>query len=178
MPLANGALVRVRADARLRGTMLVATQVQWWYPVPRADNTTAQVAGIVTDFAGLQSLRVLGVPVDASAAQITGVPRAIGNGVKLEVGGVVIDGVLRASKLKIRYVPGTGGQASFALVGQIGAFNSPSDFRLRGQPVNAGGPGVVFVNGQVENLGYGVRVRVHGTRVVEGVLIADSVTFE
>jgi len=178
MPLANGTLVRVRADAHPPGIRLVATQVQWWYPVPRADNTTAQLAGIVTDFAGLQSLRLLGVPVDASAAQVTGDPSAIGNGVKVEVGGVMIDGVLRASKLKIRYVPGTGGPASFALVGEIGAFNSPSDFRLRGQPVNAGGPGVVFVNGQAANLGNGVRVRVHGTRVINGVLVADSVTFE
>jgi len=94
------------------------------------------------------------------------------------VGGVVVDGVLRASKLKIRHVPGTGGPASFALVGNIGAFKSPSDFRVRGQPVNAGGAGIAFVNGQTANLGNGVRVRVHGTRVVDGVLIADSITFE
>ncbi|MDM0052572.1 DUF5666 domain-containing protein [Variovorax sp. J22R115] len=177
-PLANGTIVRVRADAASPGG-LVATLVQWWYPLPTADATTAQFAGIVTGFAGLGSLRVLGYPVDASAAQITGGPTsAIGNGVKVEVGGVVSGGVLRASKLKIRHVPGTGGAASFDLIGNVGAFTSPSDFRVKGQPVNAGGRGVVFANGTAANLGNGVRVNIHGTQVVNGVLMAATVTFE
>ena len=176
--LANGTIVRVRADAASPGG-LVATLVQWWYPLPRVDATTAQFAGIVTDFAGLGSLRVLGFPVDASAAQITGGPtNAIGNGVKVEVGGVVSGGVLRASKLKIRHVPGTGGSSSFDLIGNVGAFRSPSDFRVKGQPVNAGGTGVVFVNGTAANLGNGVRVNIRGTQVVSGVLLAGTVTFE
>jgi hypothetical protein len=65
---------------------------------------------------GLGSLRVLGTPVDASSAQITG------------------------------------GPASFTLIGAIGNFSSASSFRVRGQPVNAGGPGVVFVNGTASNM--------------------------
>jgi hypothetical protein len=177
-PLANGTLVRVRADALAQGS-LVATRVQWWYPVPTTDAATAQFAGLVTDFAGLRSLRVLGIPVDASAAQITGgPPNAIGNGVRVDVGGVVFGGVLKATKLKIRHVPGTGGPSSFDLIGNVGAFTSPSDFRVKGQPVNAGGPGVVFVNGTAANLRNGVRVNIHGTRVVNGVLTAATVTFE
>ena len=82
--LANGILVRVRANTVLPGR-LTATLVQWWYPVPRANATPVQMAGIVTDYAGLGSLRVLGVPVNASSAQITGGPAsfnligAIGN---------------------------------------------------------------------------------------------------
>lgn len=178
-PLVNGTLVRVRADAHALGGKLVATQVQWWYPLPSAAGSTAQFAGIVTDFAGLGSLHVLGFPVDASAAQISGgAVSAIGNGVRVEVGGEVADGVLRASKLKIRHVPGAGGPASFDLRGTIGAFRSPSDFRVRGQPVNAGGPGVMFVNGQAASLGNGVRVRVQGTQVINGVLVAETVSFE
>jgi len=83
-PPANGTLVRVRADVAGPGLRLIATQVQAWYPVPRTDSTTAQIAGIVTEFAGLASLRVLSIPVDASAAQITGGGAgAIGNGVKV-----------------------------------------------------------------------------------------------
>ena len=87
-------------------------------------------------------------------------------------------GVLQATKLKIRHVPGTGGPSSFDLIGSPSAFGSRSDFRVKGQPVNAGGPGVVFVNGTAANLRNGVRVNIHGTRVVNGVLTAATVTFE
>ncbi|MGO4396565.1 DUF5666 domain-containing protein [Variovorax sp. M-6] len=176
--LANGTIVRVRADTVSSGG-LAATLVQWWYPLPTTDATTAQFAGIVTDYAGLSSLRVLGFAVDASSVQVTGGPAgALGNGVKVEVGGVVSRGVLKANKLKIRHVPGTGGPASFDLIGSVGAFHSPSDFRVRGQPVDAGGPGVMFTNGSAANLRDGVKVNIHGTQVTNGVLTAQTVTFE
>jgi hypothetical protein len=177
-PLANGTLVRVRADTLLPGR-LVAKSVQWWYPVPRVEGSIAQVAGLVTNFAGAASLRVLGLPVDASAAQISGGPPAsLGNGVKVEVGGRIANGILKATKLKIRNVPGTGGPASFDLIGTVGAFRSAADFRVRGQPVNAGSPNVNFSNGTAANLGNGVKVHVHGTQVRNGVLTADSVEFQ
>jgi hypothetical protein len=177
-PLAEGVLVRVRASAVLAGR-LQATQVQSWYPVPRAGGTPLQLAGLVTDFAGLGSLRVLNVPVNASSAKISGGPvGSVGNGVKVEVAGIVQNGVLQASQLKIRHVPGTGGPASFTLIGTVGNFSSAASFRVRGQPIDASGPGVVFVNGTAANLGSGVKVRVEGSRVVNGVLIATRVVFE
>jgi hypothetical protein len=177
-PLANGTLVRVRADSA-GPAAIVATQVQWWYPIPLVNGATVQIAGIVTDFAGSDSFRVLGVPVDASSAKVTGGPTgSIGNGVRLEVGGVVSNGVLHATQLKIRNVPGTGGPASFNLIGAVGAFDSPADFRVRGQPVNASGSGVVFTNGTVSNLGNGVKVNVHGGEVVNGVLMASDIVFD
>ncbi|MGJ7506015.1 DUF5666 domain-containing protein [Variovorax sp. GT1P44] len=177
-PLANGTIVRVRANIVSAGR-LAAVQVEWWYPLPTADGTTAQFAGIITDYAGQGSLRVLGFPVDATSAQVTGgQPRALGNGVKVEVGGTVSGGVLKATKLKIRHAPGTGGPASFDLIGTVGAFRSASDFRVKGQPVDAGGPGVLFTNGTAANLGNGVKVHIHGSQVVDGVLTAQTVTFE
>lgn len=177
-PLANGTLVRVRAATVLPGR-LPATHVQWWYPVPRANATPVQLAGIVTDYAGLGSLRVLNVPVNAASAQVTGGPAgSVGNGVKVEVGGTMSNGVLQATKLKIRHVPGTGGPSSFTLIGTVGNFSSAASFRVRGQPIDASGAGVVFVNGTVANLGNGVRVNVQGAQVVNGVLIATRVSFE
>jgi hypothetical protein len=177
-PLANGTLVRVRANTALPGR-LPAAFVQWWYPVPAANATPVQLAGVVTDYAGRGSLRVLGTPVDASSAQITGGPAAsLGNGVKVEVAGTMSNGVLKATKLKLRHVPGTGGPASFTLIGAIGNFASASSFWVQGQPVNAGGAGVVFVNGSAANLGNGVAVTVEGAQVVDGVLIATRVSFE
>ena len=178
LPLANGTIVRVRANGASPGS-LPATLVQWWYPVPAANATPVQLAGVVTDYAGLGSLRVLGVTVDASAAQVTGGPAgSVGNGVKLDVGGLMFDGILRATKVKVRHVPGMGGPASFTLIGSIGSFASPSSFRVRGQPVDAGGPAVVFINGTASSLGNGVGVIVDGAQVVNGVLIATRVTFE
>jgi hypothetical protein len=176
-PLANGTLVRVRANAAMPGR-LRATLVQWWYPVPSANATPVQLAGVVTDYAGLGSLRVLGVRVDASSAQLTGGPAdSIGNGVAVEVGGLMSNGILKATRLRIRHMPGTGGTASFTLIGSVGSFRSASSFWVQGQPVDAGGPGVVFVNGTASNLGNGVRVTVEGDRVVNGVLIATRVVF-
>lgn len=178
LPFANGVLVRVRANAAGAGH-LVASAVQWWYPAPMADGTALQIAGVVTDFNNLGSLRVLGMPVNASAAKVSGGPsRSVGNGVKVIVGGLVSAGVLQANRLKIQNVPGTGGQPSFSLTGQISTFTSVADFRIKGQPINASSPAVVFINGSAENLAAHVRVSVEGSRVADGVLIADRVTFQ
>ncbi|MDM0114779.1 DUF5666 domain-containing protein [Variovorax sp. J22R133] len=177
-PLANGTLVRVRANAVESGR-LVATLVQWWYPVPNVDALPVQLAGVVTDYAGPASLKVLGFQVDASTAKITGGPAgSVGTGVRVEVAGAWANGVLKATKLKTRSVPGTGGPSAFQLVGNIGAFSSPSSFKVRGQPVDATDPGVEFVNGTASSLGNGVRVNIEGERVVKGVLVAHRVSFQ
>ena len=54
---------------------------------------------------------------------------------------------------------------------------SSADFRVRGQPVDASGSSTVFENGTAANLANGQRVTVVGDRVVNGVLIAQRVTF-
>ena len=176
--LSNGMRVRVRAAAAPVAGVLTATSVQAWYAVGGTEGSASTVSGVVTDFSNLGSFRLLGQLVDASQAQITGgLPAAIGNGVLVEVDGTVSQGILVATQLKIRHVPGTGGPASFSLSGPIGAYVSSSSFRVKGQPVDASGGGVVFSGGTIGQLGNGVMVQVVGSEVVNGVLIADSVTF-
>jgi hypothetical protein len=176
--LANGLIVRVRGTVAPVGGVLAATRVQGWYAIPLADGVAVQLAGVITDFASRGAFKVLGTPVDATNGQVTGGPAsALGNGVKVEADGFMSGGVLVVKKLRIRNVPGTGGPASFTLIGAIGAYQSPASFRVRGQPVDASGPGVVFENGGVANLGNGQRVTVVGDRVVDGVLIAQRVSF-
>jgi hypothetical protein len=176
--LANGIIVRARGTAPPIAGLLTATTVQGWYAIPVSDGIAVQLAGVITDFASRGSFKVLGTPVDATNAQITGGPvGSLGNGVKVEVDGFMSGGVLVVKKLRIRNVPGTGGPASFTLIGAIGAYQSPASFRVRGQPVDAGGSGVIFENGTAANLGNGQRVTVVGDRVVDGVLIAQRVTF-
>jgi len=101
-----------------------------------------------------------------------------GRVVRVEIDGVMTGGVLKASKLRIRHVPGTGGPASFSVNGAIGAFSSSASFRVQGQPVNASAPDVVFVNGTAAKLGNGKKVSITGSKVVDGVLIANLVVFE
>jgi len=86
--------------------------------------------------------------------------------------------VLVVSKLKIRKIPGTGGPSSFSLLGAIGNYSSAASFRVKGQPVDASGPGVTFTNGTASSLGNGVRASITGSQVVNGVLIAEQVTFQ
>jgi hypothetical protein len=176
--LANGAIVRVRASGVSFGTSLVAAQVQPWYALPAANNGPASLAGVVTNYAGLGSFRILGTQINASNAQLTGGPAgSIGNGVRVVVDGTLVNGVVVASKLKIMKVPGTGGPSSFSVIGTVGDFVSVSSFRVRGQPINAGGPGVQFINGTSANLGNGTKVTISGDQVVNGVLQADLVQF-
>ncbi|WP_395316098.1 DUF5666 domain-containing protein [Variovorax sp. UC74_104] len=176
--LSNGAIVRVRGTAAPAAGVLIATTIQGWYAIPVSDGIAVQLAGVITDFVSRGSFKVLGTPVDATNGQITGGPaNSLGNGVKVEVDGFMSGGVLVVKKLRIRNVPGTGGPASFTLIGAIGGYDPVSvSFRVRGQPVDASGT-VDFVNGTVSDLANGRRVTVVGDRVVDGVLIAQRVTF-
>ncbi len=177
--LANGQIVRVRALAAPVGAVLQATQMQLWYEVPATDGTPLGLAGLVTDFSSLGAFKVMGTTVDASAAIINGGPSgSIGNGVKVEVTGTMSGGVLVATKVRIRHVPGTGGPARFDVAGAVGNYTSAANFRVQGQRIDASGPGVVFTNGTAGDLANGVRVAVTGSHVVSGILIADQVTFE
>lgn len=176
--LANGTLVRVRGTAAPAAGRFTATQVQGWYAIPSADGIALQLAGVVTDFAALGDFRVLGNKIDARNAQITGGPvGSIGNGVKVEVDGFLSGQVLVVKKLRIRHVPGTGGPVSFTVIGPIANYVSAADFIVRGQRVNASGSGTIFENGTAADLGNSKRVTVVGDRVVDGVLIAQSVSF-
>ncbi|RYF37116.1 MAG: hypothetical protein EOO21_00230 [Comamonadaceae bacterium] len=178
-PLADGIVVRVRAGGWDGTSVLNASTIENWYAVPQVSGTRVDLNGLITNYAGLATFRVLGTPVDATGVQITGGQGAnVGNGVKVEVGGFLVDGVVRATKLKIRHIPGTGGPSSFTLIGPVSAFAGPASFRVRGQPIDASRPGVVFGNGSAAVLGNGARVTVAGSQVLNGVLLADTVTFD
>jgi hypothetical protein len=63
------------------------------------------------------------------------------------------------------------------LIGSVGNYTSAASFRVRGQSVDASAPGVVFMNGTQADLANGVDVTVLGSQVVNGVLIANQVSF-
>lgn len=176
--LAEGAIVRVRGNATPVAGLFTATKVQGWYAIPAQNAAAVQLAGVVTNYTGLNQFKVLGTAVDASNALITGgLPASIGNGVKVEVDGFMRNGILVAKKLRIRNIPGVGGPVDFTLIGAVGGYQSSSDFKLQGRQVNAGRPGTVFENGTIADLANGRRVAVVGDTVENGVLIAKRVTF-
>lgn len=66
---------------------------------------------------------------------------------------------------------------AFETTGPVAQYQSLSSFRVNGQLVNASGSEVKFVNGAATGLRNGVRVHVTGSKVVDGVLIANAVEF-
>lgn len=97
--LANGSEVRLAV-----GT----AQVNGRWPVVSAavesrrldDRDEAEVEGLITSLSGQRSFSVNGVPVDASSASLP--PAALTLGARVEIEGRVANGVLVASKVKLR----------------------------------------------------------------------------
>lgn len=180
--LTPGTNVRVRAVALPVGGRLIVTSVEPWYPVSLREGARRQLGGVVTDFAGANSFRLLGTPVDASAAKVTGGSLAslasLGNGAEVEVAGTVSNGVLVATKLRIKKAPGGLNTAVFQASGPVGAFRSIADFKVKGQQVDASAADVRFVNGAAPNLRNGTQVTITGARIVNDVLIATQVVFD
>lgn len=177
--LAAGMIVRVRAPVQAASAALQASAVELWYPVSLREGTRRQLGGVVTDFEGISRFRVLRTPVDASSAQITGGPSsAVSAGVELEVAGTVRNGVLVATKVKIKKTVGGANTATFTAMGTVGAFKSTAEFKVKGQSINASAAGVQFTNGLSANLGNGSKVTITGERIVNDVLIATRVTFD
>ena len=175
----GGVNVRVRASAAPSAGLLQASSVELWYPVTLRDGTRRQLGGVVTDFAAITSFRVLGTPVDASSAQVSGGPSAaIANGVELDVAGTVSNGLLVATKVKIKKTPGGASTASFTAKGIVAAFRSLAEFKVKGQAVDASGAAVQFVNGTAADLRNGRSVTIVGDRIQNDVLIATQVTFD
>lgn len=102
--LANGVAVKVKMQTSASSGTWIATKVD---SARRniAEGSSAEVEGIVSSYAGLASFVVDGVTVDASGAGVIfkkGTNGQLANGVRVEIEGVVRNGVLVASKVEYR----------------------------------------------------------------------------
>ncbi|HYP69781.1 MAG TPA: DUF5666 domain-containing protein [Variovorax sp.] len=175
-------IVRVEAMAPPSGGRLEATQVEGWYALTSVQGAAVQLEGVIDQFASKGNFKLMGVTIDASSAQVTGGQESkLNNGVKVVASGTLsAGGVLVASKLKIRHVPGEGALTKYYDVhGTIESFQSPSDMRVRSV---SGGVQKVDVSaalvsgaGQLQN---GQKVRVQGSQVIRGVLQVTQLTYE
>jgi len=175
--LVDGVPVYVRGTPAAGGGFM-ASEIRRAHGLPGSTDAPVALLGIVTDYASLQSFVLQGVRVNAASAKVTGGPAtSIGNGVKLDVVGRMVQGELVAERLRIRHVPGTGGPVVFEAIGPVAQYQSLASFRVNGQPSNASGSDVAFVNGTASNMRNGVKVRVFGSKVIDGVLIVTQVEF-
>ena len=177
--MSSGQLVRARMGNAPVASGLVASSVEPWYSLPAGVTSTMRVTGLVSGYQSMARFNLANVSVDASTARVTGGQASqVGNGTTVEVTGPVTNGVLKATTVKIRHLPGGGRLTPFTLIGTVGAFHSAADFKVNGTTVNASSPGVVFSGGSAADLKNGVKVTVTGLSVTQGVLAATQIQFD
>ena len=175
----NGALVRVKLQTVQQGTTWIATQVGS-AAVQVADQTEAEVEGIITNFVSLGNFKVQGVTVDASGSSVVfdNVTAAqLANGAEVEVDGVTSAGVLVARKVELKR--SGGGDQEFELHGLIESVDAANQsFVLRGVTVTYAGT-TRFDDGSAANLVVGANVEVKGVlSSAGGGVAATRVKFE
>ncbi len=173
LPSGAGKLRATRIETRSAGSTPLVSE---WYEIPAQAGVQVQLEGLITDYASQGAFKLLGQSVDASAAQVTGgLAAKLADGVKVVASGTLdASGVLVASKLKIRHIPGEGALPSHILIGVVSDYVSPSDFLVKGQRVDASAAAITGTG----TLANGVKVEVQGAQVVNNVLLATQLTFQ
>jgi hypothetical protein len=173
-----GSLVRVKLQTAMVNGAWVATSVKSGVVHPH-DNDHSEVEGTISDFTSATSFSVDGLPVDASNATFpNGVKDALAKGVRVEVEGAVVNGVLVATTVKIK-TDEEERSNGFDVDGKITAIDTmASTFVVRGVTVSYAGT-VEFVGGAASDLMIDSRVEVHGSLAADGVTLnATKIKFE
>ena len=156
--LANGQLVNVWSNVPLaaNGAVLAgAIQVRTLQGIAGP----AQIGGLVSQLSGSR-FTVSGIPVDASAPALVSAVQALSMGAYVVVQGQADaqTGVLVATALRAY----SADPSQVELRGTITGYVSASNFLVRGVPVDASAPNVVFSGGSAGSLRNGVFVDVVG----------------
>ena len=175
--LADGNLVRVRLQTtKVAGVWLVAA-FKDGAPKPR-DRDDVRLEGRISSFTSPTLFSVNGVTVNASTI---GPLAGLALGVRVEIEGTSSEGVLLASKLKIKTEDEAGNQ-EFELRGQITSVDAANlRFVLRGVTVvyAVTAPATDFRNGTAANLVKDANVEARGVLSADGArLLAARITFK
>ena len=167
--LANGRTVTVKGV--VQQGVLLAQSIN--FPPPPPPTTTLQVEGQISSFVSVSNFVVSGQRINASQATISnGSAGDLANGRKVQVNGVLQNGVLMASSVQIE---DSAQQQDISVEGLITNFVSVSNFVVAGRRVDASG--AKFDGGGAGQLGNGVKVQVQG--VLNGqVLVAQEVEID
>ena len=173
--LADGMLVRVEAPAAQSGNAVTAASVRALSSMLPA-GAYVEYVGYVSQFASAASFQVGSLAVNAANAQFVGAPAStLANGVRVEVAGTVAGGIVNATEVDFLLLAEEPASPTPADVeGPITDLLSPSNFRVRGQLVDA--THATFSGGVIGELANGRTV--HVTGLVNGsMLAATSVAF-
>ncbi len=168
--LTHGQIVRVLLQTTQVNGVWVATGLRGGLRLPEVTRRDAHVEGVISTFTSTSSFQVNGLQVDASNATFPDGTTGIVLGAKVEVEGVVANGVLVASKVEIEDRRPT--VRELELRGEMSNLNTTAKtFALRGVTVWYGGT-VTYKDGLEATLANGKRVE------VKGVLSSDRTRLE
>ena len=159
-------------------------------PVSSSVTGSAEIDGTISQFVSVSNFRVGNQQVDAgNAAFEDGTAAGLAAGLRVEVRGNVVAGVLIASRVEFKRLrvdastttgsgTGTGspsGSSAFEATGMIANFVSTASFTVSGASIDASA--ATFRNGTAVDLRNGVQVEVKGT-LANGVVRASSVEIQ
>jgi Domain of unknown function (DUF5666) len=140
---------------------------------PRATSENSKISGVVSAFVSLSNFMLGTQKVDASNARFEhGASGALANGVAVRVEGVVINGVLVATEVKL---PEGATSMVDEIKGFVTAIGSGGNLFVNGVAVDASK--AVLTGGTLAQLVIGVEVEVNGN-FVNGVFVATTLHIE
>lgn len=173
-----GDLVRVKLQTTQAVTgVWVANELKSGQLRPR-DVEYVEVEGTISDFTSAQSFSVDGLPVDASKAEFEGSAEALAKGVRVEVKGQVVDGVLVATKVEIESHDHDAHEG-FEIEGRIASVDvAQSTLVVRGVTISFAGT-VEFVGGSAADLVADAKIEVNGSLGDDGrTIVASRIKFD
>jgi hypothetical protein len=175
-PIPAGTMVRVKTRTAPVNNVVTALQIRPFVAKPANDAAEAEVKGFVSDKNG-DDFKVAGIAakVSASTVYIGGTAADLKDGALVEVEGGVTAGVIQARKVK--FEDRDGKENEFEFKGAITDFVSISDFKVKGQKIDASKAQIQLRAG-TSALANGVNVEVKGRQMNGDVLIATRVKQE
>ncbi|MEQ1804552.1 MAG: DUF5666 domain-containing protein [Burkholderiaceae bacterium] len=170
--IAEGSVVRVRANEAPVNNLLTATFVKAVKAPRLLDGTPAAVEGRIQQFAGASDFLVSGTAVDASNATFeNGVIGDLAEGKRVIVRGTLANGKVMARKVRF-FLPDQDGEVR--LIGLVSDDLSIASFKVRGVAVDASN--AQFSNGDASQLANSRLVQIKG-QAVGSLVTATSVEF-
>jgi hypothetical protein len=140
---------------------------------PRATSENSKISGVVSGFASISNFMLGAQKVDASNARFEhGASGALANGIAIRVEGVVINGVLVATEVKLP--EGTSSMID-EIKGFVTAIGSGGNLFVNGVAVDASK--AILTGGTLAQLVIGVEVEMHGN-FVNSVFVATTLHIE
>jgi hypothetical protein len=175
-PIPAGTLVRVKTRAAPVNNAITASHIRPFVAKPANDAAEAEVKGFVSDKNG-DDFKVAGIAakVSATTVYLGGSAADLKDGALVEVEGGVLNGVIQVRKVKLEDRDGK--ENEFEFKGAITDFVSISDFKVKGQKIDASKAQIQLRPG-TSALANGLTVEVKGKQMNGDVLIATRVKQE